>query len=173
MNLSGVMKFLVGFTLAIALLFFTGVSITRYFITRLTAPPPKPIFPNDSPTAIASPRPVSPAPTAVPTAPNPASPSAVSPSPTATQPKSPSPTAEASPTPSPADEPGAYNARVTQSRGLVLRQNPNREAERVGGVRFNQELTVLGTSDDGRWLRVRLESGEEGWVRAGNTERLD
>ncbi|WP_339383476.1 SH3 domain-containing protein [Oculatella sp. LEGE 06141] len=145
---------MLGFTLAIALLFFTGASITRYLITRLTTPPPKPIFANDNPADI-------------------------EPSPVASQspaePVEPSPAATPSPSPSPSpDEPGAYQARVTQPIGLVIRQDPNRDAEQIGGVEYEQELTVLSESSDGEWLRVRLSgSGVEGWVRAGNTERAE
>ncbi|MBE9177593.1 SH3 domain-containing protein [Oculatella sp. LEGE 06141] len=154
MSWSGLTKFLLGFTLAIALLFFTGASITRYLITRLTTPPPKPIFANDNPADI-------------------------EPSPVASQspaePVEPSPAATPSPSPSPSpDEPGAYQARVTQPIGLVIRQDPNRDAEQIGGVEYEQELTVLSESSDGEWLRVRLSgSGVEGWVRAGNTERAE
>jgi uncharacterized protein YgiM (DUF1202 family) len=57
---------------------------------------------------------------------------------------------------------------------LVLRQGPSRETERIGGLDYNQRVTVLETSSDGEWTRIRLTgSGVEGWVKAGNTERID
>lgn len=167
------LKFLTGFTLAIAVLFFTGASVSRYLITRLTTPPPKPIFPNDTPAATPppaeattpSPSPVSSEPAAA--SPSPAPADAPAPSP------SPSPDA-ASPSPSPTEVPGAYEARVTQPIGLVVRQEANRESTQVGSVEFNQPVTVLETSPDGEWLRVRLPgSGLEGWIKAGNTETIN
>lgn len=168
MNWSGFAKFLTGFILAIALLFFAGVNITRYLITRLTAPPPKPIFPNDSPTTVGSAAapPPSPGVAASPdSASTPTSQGAPSPTPTA----SPSP----SPSPSPTDEEG-FEARVTEPIGLILRSEPSQESERIGGVEFEQELIVLETSPDGEWVRVRLPGNDtEGWVRAGNVEQVN
>jgi cytoskeletal protein RodZ len=163
MNWSGFAKFLTGFTLAIALLFFAGVNITRYLITRLTAPPPKPIFPNDSPAAVNS---AAPTPSASPTA-------SAAPSPTPSSDAASSPASSPSPSPSPTDEEG-YEARVTEPIGLILRSEPSQESERLGGVEFEQDLIVLETSPDGEWLRVRLPNNDtEGWVRAGNVERTD
>lgn len=149
MSMSGLLKFVTGFLLAIALLFFAGVSTTRYLITRLTAPPPRPTFPNDNPTA---------------------PPPAVEPS---TQAAEPTATPTPAPTPTPL-EPGAYAALVTQPIGLVLRQGPGTDTEQIGGIAYNEELVVLETSSDGEWLRIRLEgSTVEGWVKSGNTERLN
>jgi hypothetical protein len=157
MSWSGLVKFLVGFTLAIAILFFAGAGLTRYLITKLTAPPPKPIFPNDNPAEVGT----SPA-----VAQPPASPQS-SPTPSA----APSPTPSPSPSPS---EPGAYEARVTQPIGLVVRQEPSRDSEQIGGVEYEQEVTILEESTDGEWVKVRLSgSGLEGWVKSGNTERLE
>jgi uncharacterized protein YgiM (DUF1202 family) len=66
-----------------------------------------------------------------------------------------------------------YPARVTQPIGLILRQEPSGEAARVGGIDFNQELTVLEEAPDGAWQRVRLADGAEGWIKGGNTEKLN
>jgi Bacterial SH3 domain len=168
MNWSALVKLLVGFSLAIALLFFAGVSTTRYLITRLTAPPPRPSFPNDDPNFTLSPSPAQAQSPAAATSPA-ASPAAATSSPTPTPSVSPT----ATPTPSP-DEPGAYEARVTQSIGLVVRQEPSRSAPQAGGVSYNQSIVVLETSADGEWLRVRVgDSGLEGWIKAGNTEPIN
>ena len=160
MSWSGLLKFFTGFTLAIALLFFAGVNVTRYLITRLTAPPPRPTFPNDSPTPAASPAQAANSP---------------KPSTTASQPAASAQPNQVFATPSPSpSEPGAYEARVTESIGLVLRQDPSQDAERLGGVEYNQEITVLETSSDGEWIRVRLaDSDTEGWIKAGNVEKVD
>lgn len=152
MSWSGLIKFFTGFTLAIAFLFFAGVNVTRHFITKLTAPPPRPVFPNDSPTPVA-------------TAPTPQSPSTTQPRPSA------SPVSVRSPS---SDEAGAYEARVTEPIGLIVRQEPSRDAERLAGVEYDESLTVLETTSDGEWQRVRLSgSGVEGWIKAGNVEQIN
>ncbi|MDX2216092.1 MAG: SH3 domain-containing protein [Oculatellaceae cyanobacterium bins.114] len=153
MSWSGLIKFFTGFTLAIALLFFAGVNMTRHLITRLTAPPPRPVFPNDTPTATAA---AASAPQSQPSSPTP-NPSA-------------SPTVERSPSPNASS---GYEARVTEPIGLIVRQEPNRDAERLGGVEYDELVTVLETAPDGEWQRVRLpDSGVEGWVKAGNVEQV-
>jgi len=151
MSLSGLFKFLTGFLLAIALLMGAGVVGVRYLITRLSAPPPRPTFANDQPGAA---RAAVQAPPTSGTAPAP-------------------PPATPSPARSP-DAPGAYQARVSVPIGLVLRQNPSRESARLGGLDYDNEVTVLENSADGEWIRVRLKNSDiEGWVKAGNTERLN
>lgn len=68
---------------------------------------------------------------------------------------------------------GAYRARVTWSTGLSLRAKPDKNAERVGGVGYNWELIILGYSNDKQWQQVRIpSSGQEGWVKAGNVEKI-
>jgi uncharacterized protein YgiM (DUF1202 family) len=63
---------------------------------------------------------------------------------------------------------------VTEPIGLVIRSDPSQDADRVGGVEYEQELTVLETSSDGEWLRVRLSGSDtEGWVKAGNVEKVN
>ncbi|HEY9619196.1 MAG TPA: SH3 domain-containing protein [Crinalium sp.] len=157
-----------GFTLAIALLFFAGVNATRYLITRLTAPPPKPIFPNDTPTPVAN----SPTPGLSPRSANSSATTQAGTSASTTS-ASPSPSPSVSPSPSPSDQEG-YEARVTEPIGLVIRSDPSQDADRVGGVEYEQELTVLETSSDGEWLRVRLSGSDtEGWVKAGNVEKVN
>jgi uncharacterized protein YgiM (DUF1202 family) len=59
------------------------------------------------------------------------------------------------------------------AQGLNLRESPSRDAVRIGGVVANTRITVLEESPDHEWQRVRLEdSGREGWVKAGYTERF-
>jgi hypothetical protein len=55
-SLSGVVKVILGIALALALLFLAGAGLTRYLLTRLATPPPRPTFTNDpSPSVAASP----------------------------------------------------------------------------------------------------------------------
>jgi hypothetical protein len=144
MSLAGITKFIFGILLAMAILALAGVGVMQYFMAQLATLPPRPVFPNDP-----------------------------SPTPSGESPKaSPVPTPSPSAVPSPSPEAG-YAARVTQPIGLILRQDPSTDSVQIGGVDFNQELTVLEDAPDGGWQRVRLTNGSEGWVKGGNTEKLN
>lgn len=146
---SGLAKFLIGFILAIALLMGGGVAAAMYFMYKVTIHPPKPVFANEKPTVKAQGKPSS-----------------------ATAKRSATSTPSETSSPKPL-EPGAYKARVTWSQGLSLRSEPNLDAERIGSVAYNQQIVVLTESADKTWQRIRLEDSEQnGWVKAGNTERL-
>ncbi len=164
--LSGLTKFILGFFLAIAVLVGSGVAVALYFINRTGVPPAKPIFSNDSPSVKGQ------APKGTergggkPTL-TPETQAQSSPSPTPTE----SPKATPSPKPLPS---GAYRGRVSWAEGLSLRSQPNQEAEKIGGVGFNQKIIILEQSEDKAWQKIRLEGSEqEGWVKAGNTEKVD
>ncbi|MBR8828873.1 MAG: SH3 domain-containing protein [Gomphosphaeria aponina SAG 52.96 = DSM 107014] len=82
----------------------------------------------------------------------------------------------ASAKPLPAEElpAGAYKARVTASIGLYVREEPTTESNRIGAVAYNAEIMILGASEDQQWQKIRIpETGEEGWVKAGNVETID
>ena len=158
MTLAGVAKFVLGVSLAIALTLGGGVLIGLYFMYRVTTHPPKPVFPNEKVAAKAKKSPQVTT-TASPTGATPPKPSET--------PKS-SETTAAKPLP-----PGTYKARVNWSQGLSLRGEPNTQAERVGGLEYNQQVIVLEESADKNWQKVRLADGElEGWIKAGNIERI-
>ncbi|MEH2116188.1 SH3 domain-containing protein [Nostoc sp.] len=166
--LSGFTKFILGFFLAIAVLIGGGVAVALYFMNRTGVPPAKPIFSNDSPSVKAqAPKATEPRgskPTLKPETQAKSSPIST---PTPTE----SPKATSSPKPLPA---GAYRGRVSWAEGLSLRSQPNQEAEKIGGVGFNQKIIILEESDDKSWQKIRLEGSEqEGWVKAGNTEKID
>lgn len=121
-----------------------------YFAAKLTTIPERPVFPNDKKVVqIANAKPTSTAKA--------------------------SPVSESSDTPSPKPlEPGAYRALVTQPIGLILRDSANRDANRIGGVGYNEKVVVLEDSPDKQWQRIRVEDGNrEGWVKGGNTEKLE
>lgn len=158
MLLANLVKFLLGFILAIAILIGGGVAAALYLMSTVTTVPTKPTFANDKPPVKAQPPPGST--TAKPT---------------------PLPAAQPSPTPTPSETPslkpletGAYRARVTWPQGLSLRSEPSLDTQPIGGLGYNQEIVVLEESADKNWQRVRLEDSEqEGWVKAGNTERVE
>ena len=68
--------------------------------------------------------------------------------------------------------PNAYRAVVTWPQGLSLRSEPSINAGRTGGIGADASIIILEESADGKWQRVRLPwSGQEGWVKGGNTQR--
>jgi len=155
MSLSSVAQFIIGFLLGISLLVGAGVAAGYYFFTKLSTTPEKPIFPEEKP---------KPSPTA-----KTASSPKASPSPSDTKPQ---------PTPSTSPkkelEPGAYKATVTWPEGLSLRDEPSGNANRIGGIGYNQEIIIIKDSDDKQWQKVRLpDTDQEGWVRAGNVEKIN
>lgn len=165
--IANVLKFILGILLAMAILVGGGVATALYFMNRTSAPPPKPMFANDYPSVKTEKLKVS---TAKAKKPNYSlEDKAESPKPT----PSPSETPIALEAPKPLP-PGAYPARVTWNQGLSLRAEPQQDAERVGGAGFNSKVTVLQESDDKVWKKIRLDgSDQEGWVKAGNLEKID
>lgn len=156
MSWSGLAKFLIGFFLAVAFLLGTGVATAYYFFTKLTTPPPKPMFAEEqSKLQIAKLKKSS---VAKLKSRSVAQPSA------ATKKSDKQPPLEA----------GAYKARITWSEGLSLRSEPHSDSERLGEVSHNEQVVVLEESSDKKWQRVRLEnSDQKGWIRSGNVERVD
>ncbi|BAY96105.1 SH3 type 3 domain-containing protein [Tolypothrix tenuis PCC 7101] len=163
---SNLLKFILGFLLAIAILIGTGVATALYFMNRTAIPPTKPIFANDHPSQrTQSPKATEAAATKTESQPK------ATPTPTPTPTTTETPKAEESPKPLP---PGAYQGKVTWNQGLSLRAEPKQDAERVGGVGFNQKVIILEESDDKLWQKIRQEdTNQEGWVKAGNTEKLE
>jgi hypothetical protein len=158
MSFSGLVKFLIGFVIAIGLLAGAGVAGALYFVTKLTAPPEKPVFANEKGAKKANPVAATSQPPAAST-------------PTATQVSTNTPTTEPATQPLPS---GAYKGRVIWSSGLSIRNNPSSDSERIGSVAYNEAVVVLATSDDKRWVKIRSEDGSsEGWVKAGNIKRTE
>ncbi|MBE9050097.1 SH3 domain-containing protein [Nostocales cyanobacterium LEGE 11386] len=153
--LSNLLKFILGVFLAIAVLVGSGVAVALYFMNRTAIPPARPLFANDSPSS----------PSTTPKA------TEVEAKPTSTPTSTPTPT----PTPTPTESlpPGAYRGSVSWSQGLSLRSEPNPDAERIGGVAFNEEIIVLAESQDKGWQKIRTANKQEGWVKIGNIQRIN
>ena len=153
MSWAGLIRFLIGFSLAIAVLVGGGYVAAQYLITQFTAPPPKPTFPNDKPAA--KPKPV-------PKEENPALPKATA-------------SPQASLSALPASAPGSgYPAKVKQSGGLNLRDKPSRDGVRLGGLDFNDRVTVIEETPDKEWQKIQLDGGNlEGWIKSGYVERVN
>jgi uncharacterized protein YgiM (DUF1202 family) len=154
--LVGFSKLTLGVFLAIFLLSLAGVATARYFMTRLSVLPSKPVFSNE--TAVTG-----------------ADPTATEPTATAAS----DPAADSTPGTSTPEQvpferpPDSYDAVVVQPIGLVLRSGPGQEFQQLGGIDYNEPVLVLKSSDDGEWLNVRLpNTGQEGWIKSGNTQPL-
>ncbi|MFN4066670.1 MAG: SH3 domain-containing protein [Thermosynechococcus sp.] len=90
------------------------------------------------------------------------------PTPAESPPNSPSPTPE----PTPISSPPKPEGRVIYSDGLRLRDRPSREANALGGVAFDEVVTILERSEDGEWLKVRTKENLEGWVLAFGVQEI-
>ncbi|MGF1457792.1 MAG: SH3 domain-containing protein [Leptolyngbyaceae cyanobacterium] len=146
--LLGITKLILGTSLALVLLSLAGVATARYFMAKLSVLPPKPVFENDVVLQAADAPP--------PEVPQETAPTAAVPPPIAENP------------------PGSYEAIVTQPIGLVMRSGPGAEHQQLGGVDYNDEVLVLEADGSGSWIKVRVSNtGQEGWIKAGNTRSLD
>ncbi|MBR8837253.1 MAG: SH3 domain-containing protein [Stigonema ocellatum SAG 48.90 = DSM 106950] len=162
---ANVLKFILGFLLAIGILAGGSFVAALYVMNRASIPPAKPTFANDNPSVKGE------APKSAVAEGKATSKSKANVASNSTPTPSASPKTVESPKPLP---PGAYPARVTWSQGLVLRSEPQMDAERLGGVGFRQKIIVLEQSQDKIWQKIRLEgTNQEGWVKAGNTKPVD
>ena len=144
-------QLLIGITLGLALMVGGSLAAGYYVFTKLSVVPERPIFTEEKPKTRVLPSP----PTAT-TNPAPNSPSPV-------PPVSPSPAAEA----------GLYKGVINWSEGLLLRDSPGNNSNRIGGVGYNQQVIVLEETEDKNWQRIRVvATGGVGWVKAGNMDRV-
>lgn len=154
MNPSSLFQFIIGFFLGV-ILFGAGIAGGAYFfLTNVSGNSSKPTFAEEKPIAEKKPEPK-----------------------TSTK-ENPQPKVEAKkPETKPETEDlpaGAYQGKVTWSTGLSLRSDPSTDAERVGGVDYNADLIILSTSNDNQWQKVRVpSSGQEGWVKSGNVQKVN
>ncbi len=147
-SLASLVQFILGFILAMIILAGGSVAAALYFVTKLTALPPRPSFTNDQPAVTAT------------QAGNSKGGSAT--------------TSSGSGTPAAALPPNAYRAKVIWPDGLILRDRPGYEANSIGGLDFNAQVVVLELTSDKEWEKIRIEgSGQDGWIKGGNTERLN
>lgn len=146
--LLGTTKFFLGVFLALVVLALAGAATGRYFITRLSELPERPLFDNDAP---AQPDQSAAAPPAAAPAEAPAQPAAQE---------------------TTSDDPGLFKAVVTYPQGLLVREGPGFDYATLDGVGFDEQLTVLEEKDV--WYRIRTAGGKEGWVKGkGNTRKVE
>lgn len=168
-RLSGLLQFMVGFVLGVVILVGGATAVAYILLSGMNSNPPKPVFTEEKKEETKEEKAAKP----IPTTPVQEQPQAeVKESPTA------APAPKAAPKPSPEASKKettseGYQARVTWQSGLSLRSEPTSESTRLGGLDYNTKVSVVGTSSDGQWHRVRLSDGREGWIKAGNISRVE
>ena len=158
--LTNLLKVILGFVLAIAVLLGTGLTVALYFVNRTAVTPPKPLYPNDNPSFQAKkPKAIAKSPPKKVATPNPKS--------------SPKPTPTTTPTESPKPlPPDAYEGTVTWAEGLSMRSEPEANSSTIGGIGGNKKVIILEESADKKWQKIRIpDTDKEGWVKAGNIQR--
>jgi outer membrane biosynthesis protein TonB len=158
-RLSGLLQFMVGFVLGVAILVGGATAVAYMLLSGMNSNPPKPVFTEEKKEETKEEKAAKPQ-------------AEVKESPTA------APAPKAAPKPSPEASKKettseGYQARVTWQSGLSLRSEPTSESTRLGGLDYNTKVSVVGTSSDGQWHRVRLSDGREGWIKAGNISRVE
>jgi outer membrane biosynthesis protein TonB len=160
---------MVGFVLGVVILVGGATAVAYMLLSGMNSNPPKPVFTEEKKEETKEEKAAKP----IPTTPVQEQPQAeVKESPTA------APAPKAAPKPSPEASKKettseGYQARVTWQSGLSLRSEPTSESTRLGGLDYNTKVSVVGTSSDGQWHRVRLSDGREGWIKAGNISRVE
>ncbi len=144
----GITKLTLGVFLAFILMSLAGVATARYFMAKLSVLPPRPVYENDVALQVE-----------------------------AANAQAEAPPAPVETAPAPATEelpPDSYLAVVVQPIGLVMRSGPGAENPQLGGVDYQDQVIVLETDEAGLWMKVRVEAtGQEGWVKSGNTEAVN
>jgi outer membrane biosynthesis protein TonB len=158
-RLSGLLQFMLGFVMGVAILVGGATAVAYMLLSGMNSNPPKPVFTEEKKEETKEEKAAKPQ-------------AEVKESPKA------APAPKASPKPSPEEtkretKSEGYQARVTWQSGLSLRSEPTSESTRLGGLDYNTKVSVVGTSSDGQWHRVRLSDGREGWIKAGNISRVE
>lgn len=158
-RLSGLLQFMLGFVMGVAILVGGATAVAYMLLSGMNSNPPKPVFTEEKKEETKEEKAAKPQ-------------AEVKESPTA------APAPKASPKPSPEARKRettseGYQARVTWQSGLSLRSEPTSESTRLGGLDYNTKVSVVGTSSDGQWQRIRLSDGREGWIKAGNISRVE
>lgn len=140
--LLGLSKFVLGIILAMLIVSLAGLSMARYFMTRMVELPDRPTYDNEQPES--------------PAAAKPPAEGAAEPQPAEAEAEAELPE-------------GAYRAIVVSSEGLVVRAGPGTDYEQLGGLDYQQSVNVL--SEESGWQKIDFGGGQEGWIKGGNTER--
>ncbi len=143
--LIGLSKFVLGLILAMLIMSLAGLSMARYFMTRMVEQPERPTYENDLPED---------------QRPRASTPPSGTGDADGSQPNQGAATA---PRPASSDE---YEAAATTN--VNLRSGPGTSYDTIGSLGTNENVTVIG--EDSGWLNVVISNGSEGWVSANYVE---
>lgn len=149
-------KTFTGLLLAAVLLSIGGYFGVNYLMSQLTKLPPRPTFPNDNPEFLKK---------------NAKKGDPKSGIKSKEGEKTKETEAEKEPEKPKPLPPGAFEGRVTYPEGLVLRDSASRNSTTLGGVDMNEKVTVLETSTDEEWQKIRTTNNKEGWIRGGYVQK--
>jgi serine/threonine protein kinase len=76
------------------------------------------------------------------------------------------PTATLTTTPEPSNTPTPSTPVAEALRSIVARSGPGSQYPPMATVQADEQLVILGISEDGGWFKVELPNGEEGWLAA-------
>jgi hypothetical protein len=153
--LIGLSKFVLGIILAMLIMSLAGLSMARYFMTRMVEQPERPTYENDlpedqRPSAKSSGKSSGKSDdSSAAKKPSEAEPAAAATQADADAPKSEADTAKE-----------GYKGYATTN--LNVRSGPGTSYDSIGGVGIEENVTVV--DEEGGWLKVQLGDGTEGWV---------
>jgi len=84
-------------------------------------------------------------------------------------PPAPAPTPEPPPAAAPAPAEPSIGTVTVKASALNVRRDPSGTGEVIKLVKRGERLTLLATTES--WMKVRLESGESGWVSSQHVTR--
>lgn len=164
----GLLQFILGFVVGVLILAGGAVGAGYYFLSQMASAPPKPTFNQEKTTSSETNN-------SKETKENKETNNSKETKENQTEKPTPKASPTSSPTPTPEKEEklpeGAYNARVTWSSGLTVRSEPSVGGSRTGGLSYNEQIIILEEKEG--WQKIRTSSGVEGWVKSGNTNKID
>ena len=125
-------------------LFLPSVTPGAVVPTRAPTHTPTPVTPTATPTHTPTPTPTD------------------TPTPTHTA----SPTSTVTDTPTPTHTPTPSTPVALALRAIPVRSGPALAYPAIGSLEVNEQLDILGISEDGNWFQVRLPDGSAGWLSA-------
>jgi len=73
-------------------------------------------------------------------------------------------TVTSSPTVTPSLTPTVLTPQARPLRGTIIRLGPGSQYPKVADITPDTRLVIIGASEDGAWLKVRLADNNEGWL---------
>ena len=71
-------------------------------------------------------------------------------------------------------ESSLYKARIIAIKGVSLRSEPNINADQVGGILYNEEVTIIEETPEKNWVKIKgKEKDQIGWVKMRNIEKIE